>query len=175
MTFNQNWSAESGESRTEEYRTWRTRAGFGAVGDVDQIEYLGVDGTPVLAIELCVADRRSDAHPRGIPPGEAPSRSFLDQVVNKVGVERAQGRLVRKMLQALEVPFLLVVFIKNELEAGVWVKRIDEDRPWRALTLAEYEKRLRRIHATFAARTQATIAPPAAGVVEPLSADEIFK
>lgn len=153
MTLNQNWSREGGESRTEEYRTWRTKLGFGAVCDVDSVEYRGRDGHPLLTIELCVADRRSDACPAGVAPGLTPSPAFFDQVVEKVSGERAQGRFRSYLTQALGVPFLLVVYIKGELEAGLWVRRMDSpSSSWEALTLEEYARRLRQMHARASER-----------------------
>jgi hypothetical protein len=145
--LNAHWSRESGESRTEEYRRWRTVAGFGAVSDVDQVEYQARDGRPLLAIELCVADRRSAACPAGVPPGQAPSPAFLDAVVGKVSTERPQGRFARQLAHSLGVPVLLVVYIKGELAAGVWVKRLDAPpAAWQPLTLAEFTRRLRALH-----------------------------
>lgn len=146
MTFNANWSRASGESRTEDYRTWRTGLGFGAVGDVDQLEYCGADGKPILAIELCVADRRSPVCPAGVADGQPPSPRFLERVLEKVSRERAQGRMARHVTQTLDIPLLVVVYIGGDLERGVWVKRIDVEKPWEALTLAEYERRLQKMH-----------------------------
>lgn len=146
MTLNGNWSRVGGEQRTEEYRRWRTTLGFGAVSDVDQVEYCAIDGRPVLAIELCVADRRSEDCPAGIPDGCGPSAGFLDAVERKVSEERPQGRFTRYFMHALGIPVLLLVYINGELDAGVWVKRIDIESPWRAMTLAEFESRLRTVH-----------------------------
>ena len=152
MTFNQNWSKESGADRTEEYRTWRTRLGFGAVGDIDQIEYSAIDGRPLLFIELCVADRKSEACPAGVPRGYAPSEAFFAQVEEKVG-DRPQGRMFRYISKALAVPMLLVVYIKHELESAVWVKRTDRpDTGWVPLTIDEYTRRLRDVHKVDDAR-----------------------
>lgn len=146
MTLNQNWEREPGESRTEEYRRWRTRLGFGAVSDVDQIEYLSDDGRPVMAIELCVADRRSPDYEAGVKPGHPPSDGFFAAVEGKVGPGRPQGRLARYLTRALGIPLLLVVYIRGELERGVWVKRVDGEKPWEHLALDEYCRRLKQMH-----------------------------
>ena len=152
MTLNGNWSRASGESRTEEYRTWRTQLRVGAVTDVDQIEYRGRDGEPLLIVELCVADRQSEACPAGVPSGQAPSPGFFREVERKVAADRAQGRCLSRLMARLEVPVLLVVYIKGELDAGVWVRRLDlysatfYSATWQAMPLAEYARRLQLLH-----------------------------
>lgn len=147
MTLTANWSKAGGETRTEEYRTWRTTRGFGAVSDIDQIEYLWQDGRPILAIELCVADRQSPDHPSGIPEGfNNPSPGFFEQVERKVCEERPQGKFVRRLVSEFQIPFILVVYISGELDRGLWVKRVDTDSAWRPMSLAEYESRLRSMY-----------------------------
>lgn len=145
MTLNGNWSRESGESRTEEYRDWRTRIGCGAAGDADQFEYDAETGRPLLLIELCVADRRSEAIPKGVRPGCDPSPLFFDKVEEKINAERPQGRLLRHIAEKLGIPILQVVYIKGELTRRVWVKRADKVE-WKRMTLAEYEQALRSLH-----------------------------
>ena len=70
--LNDNWEKEGGESRTEFYRSWRTKVGIASVSDVDQVEYVmrGGDAVPVAIIELSVADY-------GPPPG------FFDAILNE--------------------------------------------------------------------------------------------
>jgi hypothetical protein len=116
------------------------------VSDVDQVEYRACDGRPLVAIELCVADRRSTVCPAGIPDGLPPSDGFFEQVIAKVSDARAQGRFARSLTGALHIPLVLVVYIKGELAAGVWVKRLGSTSPWLRLTLADYESCLRHVH-----------------------------
>lgn len=117
MSFHKNWEAsEGGESRTEFYRTWRTKLGLGAVGDIDQIEYrFSRTGelVPVAVIEIGVADY-------GPPPGlldPANSNSFP----SRLGKNRPQGRLLRLVAERLDVCFYGVLLLKDQVEEfHVW-------------------------------------------------------
>ena len=143
MTFNENWSKEDGESRTREYRDWRTVQGLPAVCDADQIEYRMVDGeaVPVAIIELSVADMQSEDHPGGVREGADLSPRFLEAVEAKVAANRGQGMILRLMADTLDCPLLLVVYIKGRLEHGVWVHRVGRGG-WKKMTLETYRNGL---------------------------------
>lgn len=147
MKLSPNWNREGGGDRTEEYRRWRNECGFGAVSDVDQLEYQFATGRPSVVVELCVADRASADIPAGVPEhATAPSRAFFEGCERKVSPERGQGRVLRHLARTFEVPILLVCYIRGELESGgVWVKEVDSDRYWEHYTLEHWKLTLRRL------------------------------
>ena len=146
MTFNENWGKEDGESRTREYRDWRTVQGLPAVCDADQIEYRMVDGeaVPVAVIELSVADMQSEDHPGGVREGADLSPRFLEAVEAKVAPTRGQGMILRLLAEKLGCPLFVVVYIRGRIERGVWVHRAGRDG-WRKLTLEKYRDGLGRM------------------------------
>ena len=121
MTFNGNWQRQSGEERTEEYRTWRTTLGVGAVCDIDQIEYNYQTGKPIMIIEICVADLQDEDHPGGVREDSQPSPRFFDAIeAGKLSPDRPQGRLLRYMAQTFNVPLLRLVYVKGRFDR-VWL------------------------------------------------------
>jgi len=141
MTLNKNWSKEDGETRTREYRDWRTVLGIAGVCDVDQIEYRYDEGgnlVPVAIIELCVADMESPEHPGGVREGRDPSPKFFEGVEAKVAAERSQGALLRLLASKLDVPLYLVVYIAGRLESGVWVNRCGNSE-WKKVKLEDFK------------------------------------
>lgn len=146
MTLTQNWSRQSGDDRTEEYRSWRTTVGIAGVCDVDQVEYrfMGGELRPVAVVEVCVADGRSNEIPRGVPDGCPPSQNFLLAVEAKVSTDRPQGKTLRLISERLGVPLLLVVFVRGRIRDGFWVHRVGRSG-WRHMSQDEYLSRLRRL------------------------------
>jgi hypothetical protein len=145
MTLNANWDKVGGEARTEEYRTWRTNLGFGAVGDLDQVEYDAATGRPRAFLELCVADMKDEAHPAGVREGGDPSPRFFAAVEAKVAVTRPQGTMIRYIAGQLKVPVYLVVYIFGHLDR-LWLKEVGTIKEWRCFTTEQFREGLQTLY-----------------------------
>lgn len=148
MTLNENWKLEGGESRTEEYRTWRTELGLAGVCDLDQVEYRYSSGRfeMVAIIEIAKADPVSEKHPGGVRPGKDPAPAFFEAVLEKVGRDRPQGQALRYISNLCRVPMLVVVYIDGLLrDRGVWVYRIGGPHGWTHMSVGEYRERLSKL------------------------------
>ena len=132
--LNDNWEKEGGESRTEFYRSWRTKVGIASVSDVDQVEYVmrGGDAVPVAIIELSVADY-------GPPPG------FFDAILHeKLSEARGQGKVLRLLAERLKVDLYGLILLKDNT-SDFWLYNITKARGWKRMTEREFVQWLGRI------------------------------